>query len=78
MRRNALTWILSSIGVVLVALTLFLVYPTGTMATCTVSVSCPNGGIIQCSGDHCDGTGNCATCTIHGHVTLESGCCQDQ
>ena len=73
--KNLTMWILVVMGTVSIAVSTALIYPAGAMASCTVTVNCPNGAVIQCSGDHCEGGSNRVTCTIHGVVTAESGSC---
>ena len=78
--KKLATWVLAVAGTISFAVSLALIYPAGAMASCTITVNCPGGGIKQCSGDYCESSngGNGVTCTIHGKVTPESGPCEIQ
>lgn len=75
--KNVTSWILTAIGTVSIAVSLALIFPTETLATCNLTVTCANGAVKSCSGEHCETTngGYGVRCTINGKVTPESGDC---
>lgn len=65
---------LSMLGILSLALSFFSVFTPGVKAYCTVSVQCPNGPLISCSGDSCT-AGTCnVSCKRDGDQPLASYC----
>jgi hypothetical protein len=75
MLKNSGHWILSTLGVASVVISFVLLFSTTVKAYCTVSVQCPDGPLITCSGDTCQGTSNCVTCRFNDRPAPENKCC---
>jgi hypothetical protein len=76
---NLFTYLVAVLGTIVVLTTLTLVYPSQTLAACSLTVTCPNGGSISCAGNHCEtyGNGKCCRSTINGQIQ-DNHCCQGE
>lgn len=73
-------WILSSVGLLSVALSLIVLFATPVYASCSASVPC-GGQQMSCScpgSGTCESDGPCITCTCIGAPKTPRTCCIDE
>lgn len=58
--------VFSALGLFCVAFSCILLFYGNAKAYCSVTVSCPNGGTVSCSGDVCNGYSNYVSCRDNG------------
>lgn len=75
--RRFLNWIVPSLGLCGIALSLVLVFATSALAssTCQMYVSCPNGTALWCQGENCSSSNHCLACWDDGTPRPEPKCC---
>lgn len=73
-------WILSSVGLFSVALSVIVLFATPVYASCSASVPC-GGSTMSCScagSGSCESEGQCVTCVCSGQPKAPKDCCIDE
>jgi hypothetical protein len=76
MRKTGyLRYLAGALGLLSVAISFFVMFSVTAVASCQVTVDCPGGSTIQCSGNVCVSYDNCVSCGNGGPEQPGFTCC---